>query len=101
MSINTLNEKLFKQNRSYYVFVEEDKIGMLCFVTNPSYSLNNDLEVKPSFEYDTTYNIEQAYPVMSGDPIIAVARKHMPHLSLYRVQPTYKYKYVDIWEDLS
>ena len=92
MSINTLNENIFKNNKSYYVLVEEDSVGLLGFITDPSYRTNSS---NSCLEYEVTHNIAQAYPIYDGDPLLEVAELLAPYLSLYKVNPTYEFEYVD------
>ena len=92
MSINTLNENIFKNNKSYYVLVEEDSVGLLGFITDPSYRTNSS---NSCLEYEVTHNITQAYPIYEGDPLLEAADQLAPYLSLYKVNPTYEFEYVD------
>ena len=92
MSINTLNENIFKNNKSYYVLVEEDSVGLLGFITDPSYRTNSS---NSCLEYGVTHNITQAYPIYEGDPLLEAVELLAPYLSLYKVNPTYEFEYVD------
>ena len=92
MSINTLNENIFKNNKSYYVLVEEDSVGLLGFITDPSYRTNSS---NSCLEYEVTHNITQAYPIYEGDPLLEAADQLAPYLSLYKVNQTYEFEYVD------
>ena len=92
MSINTLNENIFKNNKSYYVLVEEDSVGLLGFITDPSYRTNSS---NSCLEYEVTHNITQAYPIYDGDPLLEAVELLAPYLSLYQVNPTYEFECVD------
>lgn len=94
MNINTLNENIFKNHNSYYMLVDEDDTGLLGFVARPKYSTNPS----DSFlEYETTYDVAQAYVILSGDPLLEVVELLAPYLSLYKVNPTYEFEYIDSW----
>lgn len=92
MSINTLNESMFKNHRSYHVLVEEDNLGMFGFVTEPRYRTNSS---EPYLKYGVRYNVAQAYPIYDGDPLLEAVEKLAPHLSLYKVTPSYEFEYVE------
>ena len=92
MSVNTLNENIFKNYKSYHVLVEEDAVGLLGFITNPRYRTNSS---NSCLEYEVTHNITQAYPIYDGDPLLEAAELLAPYLSLYKVNTTYEFEYVD------
>ena len=92
MNINTLNENIFKRDDSYYVLVDEDDTGLLGFVVRPKYSMNPN---NSFLEYETTYSVSHAYVILSGDPLLEVVELLAPYLSLYKVNPTYEFEYVE------
>ena len=97
MSVNTLNENIFKHAKNYRVLVEEDELGLLGFVTKPRYRTNSG---DSYLEYEVTHNITQAYPIYDGDPLIEAVDMLAPYLSLYKVSPKYEFEYVDNWPDI-
>ena len=92
MSINTMNENIFKNHMDFYVLVDENRLGLLEFITNPRYKMNSS---EPYLEYEGTFDVSLAYHIINGDPILEVVEELAPHLSLYKVNPTYEFEYVD------
>ena len=92
-----MNENIFKNHMSYYVLVDENRLGLLEFITNIRYKMNPS---EPYLEYEGTFDVSLAYPIINGDPLMEVVEKLAPQLSLYKVTPSYKFEYVDNWSDI-
>ena len=92
MSVNTLNENIFKNHSSYYVLVDENSLGLLEFIIEPRYKMNSS---EPYLEYEWTHDATRAYPIYDGDPLLEVVEQLAPHLSLYKVTPTYEFEYIE------
>ena len=98
IKLSDLNEGIFAEKRVFYVFLDENELGELEFVSGVGV-----FEGKTYF--DTHYEISNASKFVSGHPLIEKLETEYPHLMKYEVTANYTYKLLNqeeiAWLNLS
>lgn len=87
MRVVELNKSLFEVEDNYYVYVDEDKDGMLYFCKNFYWNRSEG-----ECQYEKEYSQQFAQRFESGDPSIEIINSIWPYLTLYKVKASYQYK---------
>lgn len=85
IKLSDLNEGVFAEKRVFYVFLDENDIGELEFVSGLGF-------FEGKLYFDTHYEISYASKFVSGHPMIEKIENEYPHLMKYEVTANYNYK---------
>lgn len=85
IKLSDLNEGVFAKERVFYVFLDENELGELEFVSGVGV-------IEGKIYFGTHYEISNASKFVSGHPMIEKIENEYPHLMKYEVKANYTYK---------